>query len=98
MSAETRPSYAHLAAEWDCHKGTARVWAIKLGIAELPAVSVRGITYPGKQTRDVIEARNARIVELRAGGMKHLDIAAAIGCSRATVENALRARRRRGVI
>jgi transposase len=41
----------------------------------------------------VIEARNAEMVRLRAGGLKHTDIAAAVGCSRATVENVLRPRR-----
>jgi hypothetical protein len=36
----------------------------------------------GRQTRDVVEACSARIVELRTGGMKHTEIAVALERSR----------------
>jgi DNA invertase Pin-like site-specific DNA recombinase len=89
--AEPRPSSRrgrrYQRHQWKRLRGT--------GTGDLPCVGRDGKRRPGRIDREAIEARNAEIVRLRAGGMKHLDIARALGCSRATVENCLRARRRR---
>jgi hypothetical protein len=85
-----RLSYRALAAATGRDAMSIRAVYISTGLASWRVLGRDGKTYPG--TYAGLAERNARIHELRAGGLTHRQIVAAVGCSRTTVARAIHGR------
>ena len=61
----------------------------------LPSIGADGRRHPGRVSRALTEARNRRIVELKAAGLLNKQIAVDVNCCVDTVRKVLAAHRRR---
>ena len=83
-------SYRALAAATGRDAMSIRAVYISTGLASGESLAVTARHTPG--TYAGLAERDARIHELRAGGLTHRQIAAAVGCSRTTVARAIHGR------
>jgi DNA-binding NarL/FixJ family response regulator len=96
VSAESRPSYTVMARRLGVNRTTARRRMLAAGDVEaaLPSIGADGRRHPGRVSRELAEARNRRIVELKAAGWLNKQIAVEVNCCVDTVRKVLVAHRR----